>query len=423
MSRQLIPKKSIAGQRGSLLVEIAIGLMILSLLTALAAAQIKRQIDDNAAESTGRYLMQVRGAVLELQLAHEAWLRGVDVSSAPAGTYPAPPSLSWSAADGAQVARGSVDDLISLGFLSPGIPRYPSLGDAVRFALVRQGTCPGSDCKISAYVYTCHPISAERSQRTNATCTAPAGARAQYSQGLLGQVVMSAGGYAGHDALGDRVRGPLLDVPRNWFDYGGEPGHVVVAAATDASPFTQFVRHGETRPVTLLNTLTVADTIQSNKGLMLKTAVVPGAPCSDEGLFAATAGKSLAVCSNGAWLDRDGYTITGTYTNLPHDSVLPVLNCPTGTTAWRQVALQSINTVATGSNVNIAGSIGGSITGSGSVNAAGNVTIGGAFSGTFKNSGTSYVLSAQSASINGNRIVISPADLNARASVIQGCKS
>lgn len=411
-------------QRGFTLVEVLLSVLIATIVVALAASSIKRDADDSAAEATGKYLMQLRGAVVDLQLKYEPWMRGEDLGGGGANPPPPPPALTWSAVGGALVARGSLADLAVLGLLPTAMPRYPVLGDTARFVLVRQGTCPGEDCRTSAYVYACHPISDQRSLRQNTTCQAPAGARGQYVQALLGKVLLSAGGYGGHDALGGtNVRGPLLDVPRAWFDFGQEPGHAVLAAGLDATPFGQFVRHGETRPVLLHSTLTVGGRIQSNTGLLLNTAVAPGAACTVEGLYASTANKLLAVCTGGAWFVQSGHAITAALSDLPHDAAVPSLRCPAGLTPWRQVALQGVDATVRGGDINIGGAVGGSIQGSGYVNAAGAVTVGGAFNGTFQNSGGSYVRVAQRASVAADRIVIAPADPSARASVIQGCKN
>lgn len=411
-------------QGGFTLVEVLIVLAIVTVATVIYAYNLKRGADESAATATGRYLAQIRGALIDLQIKHEAWLRGENVANAPAGTYPTPPPVTWRTIAGAQIAQGGVNDLVSLGLLAASTPRYPPFGDTARFILVRQGSCPGEDCHTAAYVFTCHPISDVRSARGSTTCTAPAGKRARFNQYLLGQVMSGTEGYGGHDAnSGTNVRGPLMDVPRAWFGFGPERGHAVVAAGLGATPFGQFVRHGETRPVTFHNSLTVAGAVQSNTGLLLNTSVSVGAACSPEGLYASTSSKVLAVCSAGKWFAQTGHVITGTFSDLPHDAYVPAVTCPAGMTPWRQVSMQATDATARGSDINIGGSIGGSIQGSGYVNAAGAVSVGGSFNGSFQNSGNSYVRMAQRASLSGDRVLISPADPGARASVIQGCKN
>ncbi len=399
------------------MIVIVISIVLATLASIFTAGQLRDAVDDNAAASTGRYLLQVRGAVVDLQVKHQSWISNEKEAVAPTG-------LSWANVSGAQVARGGITELLELGFLPANTPRYPVLGDAVRFALVRQGTCPGVDCRTTAYVYTCHPVSAERSRRQPEGCKPPTGNRVQFSPALLARVLISTEGYGAHDARGgSTVAGPLLNAPRAWFDFGTEPGHVVLAAGLDATPFGQFVRHGETRPVTLHNTLTVDRTIQSNQGLLLNTAVTPGGTCSPEGLYASTPEKMLAVCVNGAWFAATSHVVTGVYANLPNNAAVPALSCPAGLTAWRYVAMQVVDMTVTGSDINVAGNVGGTIQGSGAVNAAGDVSVNGAFSGTFNNAGSSYVHATQNVAIVANRIAITPAGLNARAAVIQGCKS
>lgn len=405
------------------MIVIVISIVLATLASIFAAGQVRDAVDDHAAASTGRYLLQVRGALVDLQVKYLSWMSN-EASTDSSQNARIPAGLSWIGGSGVQLARGSVPDLVSLGFLPTNTPRYPVLGDTVRFVLVRQGTCPGTDCRTTAYVYTCQPVSAERSRRQPGGCTAPTGNRGRFSPTLLAKVLMSTEGYGGHDAHGGpNVAGPLLNAPRVWFDFGTEPGHVVLAAGLEATPFGQFVRHGETRPVTLHNTLTVDQTIQSHQGLLLNTAVTPGGTCSPEGLYASTPEKMLAVCVNGAWFAATGHVVTGVYTNLPNNATVPALSCPVGLTAWRYVAMQEVDMTVSGSDINVAGNVGGTIQGSGAVNAAGAVSVNGAFSGTFKNAGSSYVRAAQNVAIVANRIAITPAGPNARAAVIQGCKS
>lgn len=409
-------------QQGFSLIETIIAVLVATILVTLAASLVKRETDDATARGTGKYLLQLRAAVVNLQLKNEAWVRGESLSNMSA---PAAPNLAWTpVTDGAQVAYGGVEDLRTLGLLPAGTPRYPALGDLARFVLIRQGACPSPDCHTSAFVYTCHPISAQRSLRISTACTTPAGARARYSQALLGQVMQAAGGFGGHDALNSvHVQGALMDVPRAWFDFGDAAGHAVLAAGLDATPFGQFVRHGDTRPVTLHNTLTVDLAIQTNTGLLLNTAAVAGEHCAPDGLYASTKERMLAQCVDGTWFLRTGHVITSAYQDLPNGAAVPALVCPAGQQPWRHVALQTMDVTVGGSDVSIAGSVGGVIQGSGQVNAAGAVTVGGAFSGTFQNAGASSVHVAQTVSVANDRIVISPSDMNARAALIQGCRN
>ncbi|WYX19129.1 prepilin-type N-terminal cleavage/methylation domain-containing protein [Achromobacter xylosoxidans] len=83
-------------QEGFSLIETIIAVLVATILVTLAAGLVKRETDDAAARGTGKYLLQLRAAVVDLQLKHEAWLRGEplsDVTAAAAPSLPGPPSV------------------------------------------------------------------------------------------------------------------------------------------------------------------------------------------------------------------------------------------------------------------------------------------------------------------------------------------
>lgn len=411
-------------QRGFGLASLLVALAIATLLAVLGSVELARRVNDAAAEATGRYLLAVRDALIEFQIRHEAWLSSVDTSGAPPGTYPAAPSLTWVAgAGGVQLAHGTVALLKSEGLLSANQPDHTPLGERAQFVLVRQGTCPGSTCALQSYVYTCHPISAQPSSKSNLACVNPTGKRAEYDPGLLGQVMLSANGYGGHDALDtNRLIGPLVNADKAWFPVSANRGHAVVVGTLGATPFGQFVRMGDTRHVQLRDRLTVAGLIQTDTGLLIDTAVVVGSTCTIPRAFAATAASELAVCSGGVWSVSGGQSVQGVFTNLVDGAYVAPPICQAPATPFRYVSMSSTDLVVTGSNLDMHGSVAGSVSGTGAVNSAGNVSLSGTMSGTFTSAATSTVRVSQSVTINAaDRIEITPAGANARASVIQGC--
>jgi len=411
-------------QRGFALASLMIAMAIMTLLAVLSANQVRQQLDDSAAEATGRYLLNVRSALVNLQVKHEAWLRDTDVTQAPPGTYPVPPNWHWQADEGAQIIRGTVQDLIDAQMLPADTPRFTPLGERARFVLVRQGVCPGPDCQVQAFAYTCHPISRQTSHRSDTVCAPPAGARAQVNPALLGKVMLSTEGYGGHDMTVDQhVRGHLFTAKRAWFGLSAHPGHAVVSASLDTTAFAQFLRQGDTRPVVLRNHLSVDGMIQTNTGLLFTQTVADGAPCQPEGVMGST-GVTLAICLNGHWAALGNHLVAGTFQNLAHDAYVPPPNCPAPTTPWRHIAMTATDVTISGGNLNIQGTTSGGLQGSGSVNAAGDVAILGSFAGTFQADPGSSVRVHQSVSLSAtNRIVFQPVGPQARAAVIQGCRS
>lgn len=424
-----------AARQGFVLAQLAVALMILTLLAVFAGSYLVQRINDSAAENTAKYLLSVRSGLVDFQLKHEAFLTGIDVSAAPAGTYPTPPLfIDWNPSETGvgEVAIGSVSDLIDESVLASGFSQFPPLGQKALWLLHRTGTCPSDTCSINAYVYTCHPISKERSTKLNATsCDVIVGPRSEADISLVGQVMISSEGYGGNDIAegSDNYEGTLLgaSAPRELFpELTDDRGRVVVAASLNATPFNQFVRQGDTREITLRNTLTVHGVITSHEGIVIdpETPVSEGGNCSDkpEGLYAMTAERTLAVCLDDEWFGLTNFLVRNTMDNVQHGATVTPINCPAPMVAWRQAALQASDILINGPDLNIQGTVSGSVGGSGIVS-DGTYNLSGTFNGTFNNTGASFINSRQGVSISPTgQVVITPNRPNARAMVIQGCR-
>ncbi len=424
MATRIVGNRSL--QHGFGLASVMVAIALSTLLAILASIELTRRLHDSAAEATAHYLLAARDALVAFQLRHEAWLQGVDIQAAPPGTYAPPPTLNWvSGAGGVQLMHGTMAVLKQQGLLTAGQPDFTPLGERAQWLLVRQGDCPGSDCNLQSYVYTCHPVSTQPSSRSAVSCLTPDGSRAEYNPALLGQVMLSTQGYAGHDALLEgQFTGPLFNANKAWFPLSNMPGHAVVAATLGVTPFGQFVRMGDTRHVHLQDKLSVAGVVQTDAGLLLNTTVSPGAPCLTPRVFAASAANQLAVCSGGVWSVSSGASVQGVFTNLVDGAHVAPPVCQPPATPFRYVSLSAHDVTVTGGNLDVHGDVGGSVGGSGSVNATGNVSLSGTFSGSFQSAASSTLRVTQSVSINTNhRIEITSAGPNARASVIQGCLS
>jgi len=163
--------------------------------------------------------------------------------------------------------------------------------------------------------------------------------------------------------------------------------------------------------------------IQTNTGLLFTQTVAHGAACQPDGMMGST-GVTLAVCLNGQWAALGNHLVAGAFQNLAHDAYVPPPNCPAPTTPWRHVTITATDVTVSGGDLNVQGVTSGGLQGSGWVNEAGSVAISGSFSGTFEADPGSSVRVQQSVSLSaGNRIVFRPAGAQARAAVIQGCKS
>ena len=313
------------------LLEIIAVLALAGFAAVWAAAEAAARAERAAAESAGRYMLAVRGAVHRALAEHWSVLHGLT----PTAGDPVPPA--W--ASGSFPMDLSIADLQvppapgAEPYLSPSFPTLPAYGGEMRVRIDRTGTCPpdpasGSSCQVHAVVYTAEPVSASSAY--------------PFSPDIIATMIEAADGYGGHSSAQTpgRLRGAIFDLPN---PLGDRPGVVGVVASLDTTPWHQFVRQGDSRHIYLANALSVTGPITTTTGLMLDTAVVPGQSCGEPGLYATTARRSLATCADGTWFELTGHVVTGLASNLAAGAPMPTPSCPPGTTPFVHLAQQRIS--------------------------------------------------------------------------------
>lgn len=418
-----VPKHPSMGKRQhGFLTQIGIGILVLMILAALGAQKFAWSVKQAAAESTGRYLFTVRSAVLEALSTYDFALTQVDTSSAPPGVYPIPPA--WAVFSGPQQTV-SVQDLKSAGLLADSFPDTPPIGRSAHVAILRSGTCPGDTCKLSAYVYTCWPISSLKPAGAvnNTVCPAPP-AGTEFDSNMVGAVITATSGYGGTNYFAPAtMRGALFNIPTA--DLGlpvNVPGYVALLASLDDGSNSQFVRQGDTRHIFLRDSLTVSKQVSAGEGLLLPTNAPVGGICPTEGLYATSNRGSYVMCKGGQWFELVNHILLGSQ-SLPNGAAVTTPTCPgANMQPFAYISLQNSDVTMTGSDISITGVLGGGITGTGNVSSAGTVSVSGTFNGTTTSGPGSSIRVAQGASIIGNTVVINPASANARALVMQGCR-
>ncbi|WOF81541.1 hypothetical protein P5704_026960 (plasmid) [Pseudomonas sp. FeN3W] len=409
-------------QKGFALTSLMIAILISTLLAAIAAGKWATLINESAAESTGKYMLSVRGATLSAISAHIDALQKNDVSGLPLGTLPEPPS--WAVFEGDSTVI-SVRDLKNAGFLRSDFPDAPPLGRSVHISLQRSdAACPGLHCSVDAYVYTCWPISTAkpRGYIDIDTCSPPPSG-VEFNNNLIGSAIMATNGYGGSNSINaSKFNGPLFNIDSSVLGLpANSPGHLAVSASLNSTMHNQYVRQGDTRNIRLLGDLGVKGTLTTDKGMKITEKAVPGASCNEEGLYVTSANNALLSCMGSRWFPMNAYSVQSS-SILQNNEILPAITCPANTQPFAMASLSTMDATMTGSDIDIRGNLSGSMSGTGSTNASGTVVVTGSFSGTTSSSSASKIRVAQSASIVGNRVVIAPAGAGARAQVIQGCK-
>ncbi|MBU4611364.1 hypothetical protein IMZ29_12745 [Achromobacter sp. GG226] len=380
---------------GYLLAELAVVLLAATLGAVWFAQQAAEETEDAGARATASLLLTARGRLLGWQVQHLDWLLAEPSAAQPTGIT----AVSWPVdLPLAAFAGGAVD---------PVWQARPAYGGELRVRLWRDGVCPGTACRPQAMLYTTEPVRARAAH--------------DYSPMLVGQILLATDGYGAHAPPGTpaRLRGALLDVAN---PQGARAGVVAVTASLDATPFTQFVRHGDGRPVRLRNTLAVDGALSTATGLAFDTAVVPGGACAQEGLHARTAGASLAVCSAGIWFELNRYVVTAMQDGLADGAVLPVSSCPAGMAPFTRVGVQHLDVMVGGGDIDVRGQLAGALSGSGAVSQTGAVSVTGTVTGSLRSTSDSQLRIAQAATESGGRLRLSSVGPAARGYAIVGCR-
>lgn len=410
-------------QRGFAMIGVMIAILLTGMLGLWASGKWSTSVYESAAESTGRYLSQVRGATLSALTKHLEAFTLVDTSAAPPGTYPTAPG--WATFTGASTTI-SIADLKGSKFLPDSFPDTPPLGRSVHVTILRTGACPGADCAVTAYAFTCWPISKGKPAGAvnNTSCPAAPG-NWQSDPSLVGAVIIATEGYGGTNSLvPGTIRGPLFSIPSASLGIpGGSSGNVAVLASLTDNLFPQFVRQGDTRHIYLKDSLSVTKQITTDEGLTINTSVVPGSACARPGSYATSNANTFVQCVGGQWYEPTGYTLMSVQTLGNGASVIDPV-CPGLNRApFSFATLQNADVTMGGSDINVAGTLTGGITGTGNVSSSGSVSVSGTFNGTTQSTAASSIRVAQGVSIVSGRVVITPATPNARALVMQGCRS
>lgn len=425
--------KGIKSQSGIALTSVMIAIMISTLLAVYATIKVVAELNSATAEATGTYMMNVRGAVLRSLSEHSHVYQQIDISAAPAGTYPDAPS--WASFTGPTHDINILDlkqryssDPDVPALLPDAFPDTPPMGRSVHVRFIRTGTCPG-ECNVDAYVYTCWPIRSGRpaGEIDVTTCPAPP-AGWEEDSALVGDVIMASEGYGGTNMLEpERIHGTLFNEASADLGLPADtPGIVAVLASLTNSMHNQYVRQGDNRHIFLNNNLTVDGYVQTNTGLVMNTDHAVGSACDFEDMYATSNRRSLVQCKGGYWYEMANHMITNQQEVANNaNATAPVCPGPNLEPFYIATLSGHDSRMSGTSNISVQGTISGTTSISGSVNQTGSISGSGPISGSFTSNNSSFVRVTQRATINsaGRVTITGNPQANARALVISGCRT
>jgi prepilin-type N-terminal cleavage/methylation domain-containing protein len=294
------------GQYGFALIELAIALMIGTLLLVWGSAALMRRADDAAAQAAGAWLLEIRHAVYRMLERHFDKLAegGVPIGADGAPLY-------------ADMHAPTLVEFKAQGLLPSGFPESSPIGGSVKVRLSPPSGCPGAACRVDALIYASRPLS---------------DAQEQPDMMRMALLTEAAGGYGGYATAGtaSRLRGKTFDFS-NPYAPGAEvlpAGTPVLWAGMDLATATQYVRRFDKRDPELKGGLTVDGGIsttgqvagwrlQANEYLQIAGQASPGSGCGPDGLVGRTQSGALLSCQSGVWSASPSSHVVAQYVSSP----------------------------------------------------------------------------------------------------------
>lgn len=277
------PRKG-EGQRGHALLELALAMLIASLLAAWGVQALVNRMDDARAQSAAVWMDAVHKALIAYVRRHGPGMQAATDPGALAGHGFA----DW--------RSPTLPELVQAGLLSPGIPAAIPLTGAARVHVWRRGACPGDACAVEALVHGERPLRKASSGLPD---------EAMMAQWLL---AAQGSGAAVHPGDPGRIRGSAFAFSSALPDGTVLPaGTVGMAVTAEHLALWSYLRVRDPRNPDFQGGLSVAGDVSGGGDVALAGELVIGAhredsqACDTEDAVAHEARGGLLVCRHGRW--------------------------------------------------------------------------------------------------------------------------
>lgn len=276
-------------QQGSMLIELAVALVIATLLAAWGAHTLVNRYRDAQAQAAAVWMESLHKAVVAYVRRH-----GPDIQTAvDVQALVLPGFADWQAP--------SLGELAEAGLLSSAIPHSTPLTGSAQIAVWRSGDCPGNVCAVEAL------INAER-----ALLDADG---SETDQAMVAQWLLAAQGKgaAVQPARPDRIQGGALDLDNRL--PGGRVlpvGTVGMAVTAEHLALWSYLRVRDPRNPEFQGQMSVEGNIAGGADARFSGQLVVGAthdrgePCDAENAIAHAREGGLLVCRENLWRSAGG---------------------------------------------------------------------------------------------------------------------
>lgn len=262
-------------QRGSLLIELSVVLILLVVLAMGSVSWLKQRAEQQQVENRAVWMLRLQQGVQFF----------LDTHADPLAQSQTPAIVGI-----AQAFEPTVAELKQLGFL----PSSFSLSYPISIELYREGSCPGVRCHVHAVIASQSPY-----LRKNGAVNQDALSQWRLSTAAKGFVVTA--------NRPQWLSGADRQIPNTaaLFKTAFAPGTVALAASTDPSLFG-FVRQADTRNPYFKTDVDIEGSIRtdadlvSGQHLIFSRTEQKGASCNKVGAIAKGTNEFL-ICRNGVW--------------------------------------------------------------------------------------------------------------------------
>lgn len=270
-------------QRGFALLELVIAAALTLMLTVWATQALLNRIQDATAQSAANWMLAVRHGVQSYLEQHGNSLRQ---AGAPADLL-VHGYQNWAAP---QIAELKKD-----GQLTAGFPEQMRPVGAVRILILRDGVCPGDECKLTALLHS------ERAFMKTAEVV---------DEQMLAQWLLEARGLGGavHPMQPETIRGHTFQYPN---PLQGQlplaPGTVAMVVSNEELRGAAYLRVRDERDpqfqsnATVSGDITAGGIVSAGKYLHLASSSEWQTPCLSSGAVTRDHTHGLLVCTRGLW--------------------------------------------------------------------------------------------------------------------------